>query len=78
MSKPSKLLTIAAGVTFYNSFVLFEELVIDRFGWSKYMVCYKEAQFCEWDAGAIIIITAGLVFWYRRRCNKEDGNKNQK
>ncbi len=50
---------IAIAATFYNTFVLFEELVIDRRGWYRYLPWYKYHQFCAWDLGAIALI---LVF----------------
>lgn len=70
--KQSKLVTIAVGLTFYNSFVLFEELIIDRFGYSQYLPCYVVGQFCEWDAAAILLIGGGLFLWYRKRAKLVD------
>jgi hypothetical protein len=47
------LVRIAVVLTFYNSFVLFEELVVDRRGLWRYLPLYKFGQFCIWDLGAI-------------------------
>jgi len=55
------LLKIAAVVTFYNSFVLFEELVVDRHGLWRYLLFYKLRKFCIWDLAAIAGISL-IVF----------------
>ena len=51
-------------LTLINSWVLFEEVVIDRLGWGRYLPCYRPGLFCEWDAGAIVVIAllAYLLF----------------
>jgi hypothetical protein len=46
-------------VTFYNAWVLFEELVIDRYGLWRYLPLYQRGYFCIWDVAAILVI--GLV-----------------
>jgi len=51
------LLKITAVVTFYNSFVLFEELVVDRQGLWRYLPFYKFGKFCIWDLAAIAAIS---------------------
>jgi len=51
------LVRIAVVVTFYNSFVLFEELVVDRRGLWRYLPFYKLGQFCIWDLAAIVGIS---------------------
>ena len=48
---------IAVVLTFYNSFVLFEELVVDRRGLWRYLPLYKLGQFCIWDLAAIVGIS---------------------
>lgn len=55
------LLKITAVVTFYNSFVLFEELVVDRQGLWRYLPFYKFGKFCIWDLAAIAGISL-IVF----------------
>jgi hypothetical protein len=46
---------VAVVFTFYNTFVLFEELVIDRGGWYRYLPWYRYQRFCAWDAAAIAL-----------------------
>ena len=53
------IVKLAVLVTFYNAWVLFEELVIDRYGLWRYLPLYEKGYFCVWDAAAIVII--GLV-----------------
>jgi hypothetical protein len=51
---------IAIAFTFYNTFVLFEELVIDRGGWYRYLPWYKFQHLCAWDYAAIALIFVGV------------------
>src|SRR5205814_8612944 len=41
---------IAIGVTFINSWVIFEETVVDRHGLWRYMPFYRAGLCCVWDA----------------------------
>lgn len=50
------LLRLAVGLTLLNSWVLFEEIVVDRLGWWRFMPCYRVGRFCEWDVAAILVI----------------------
>jgi hypothetical protein len=47
----------AVVVTFFNTWVLFEETVIDRYGLWQYMPYYRVAKLCAWDIGALALIT---------------------
>jgi hypothetical protein len=47
---------VAVGLTIYNSFVVFEDLAIDRYGWWRYLPFYKFGRLCVWDLGAILAI----------------------
>jgi hypothetical protein len=51
---------IAMAFTFYNTFVLFEELVIDRGGWYRYLPWYKFQHLCAWDYAAIALILVAI------------------
>jgi len=51
---------IAMAFTFYNTFVLFEELVIDRGGWYRYLPWYKFQHLCAWDYAAIALILTAI------------------
>jgi hypothetical protein len=44
-----------------NTWVLFEEIVVDRKGLWKYMPYYRVAQFCPWDMAAMAL--TGWVVW---------------
>ena len=61
------ILRITFALTLLNSWVLFEEVVIDRLGWWRYLPCYRKGLFCEWDAGAIVVIAvlAYVIFLVR-------------
>jgi hypothetical protein len=50
------LVRLAVALTLFNSWVLFEEIVVDRLGWWRYMPCYRVGRFCEWDVAAILVI----------------------
>jgi hypothetical protein len=67
------LLRIAAALTLFNSWVLFEETIVDRHGLWKYMPCYRVGIFCEWNALAIMLITAALWLYFRRPRSEVDG-----
>lgn len=58
---PSLIVRVGLALTLFNSWVLFEETVVDRLGWWQYMPCYRVGHFCEWDVGAILIILVGSV-----------------
>ena len=71
------IVKIAVALTFFNSWVLFEETVVDRQGLWKYMPFYKVGAFCTWDVAALLIIISavwyGLRRWHRRAASF--GNK---
>ena len=56
------LVKAAVFVSFVNSWVLFEELVIDRLGLWRYMPFYRVGLFCVWDFFALLLLGAG-IFW---------------
>lgn len=55
------ILWIAAGLTFFNSWVLFEEFVVDRHGLGRYLPFYRVGLFCLWDVLALVLVAAVLV-----------------
>ena len=57
---------IVIGLTFYNTWVLFEETVIDRHGLSKFLPLYEVGCFCIWDVAAIVTIICALIFLNKR------------
>src|SRR5213080_2751444 len=51
---------IAIAVTFVNTWVIFEETVVDRHGLWRYMPFYRVGLFCVWDA-AVLAVTLLLL-----------------
>ena len=58
---------VAIWLTFFNTWVLFEETVIDRHGLWEYLPYYRVGKLCAWDIGAMALL--GYVVWraFRRR-----------
>jgi len=51
---------VAIGMTFLNTWVLFEEIVVDRQGLWRYMPFYRVGDFCVWDLTIGLLIVAWL------------------
>jgi hypothetical protein len=51
---------IAIAMTFINTWVIFEETVVDRHGLWRYMPLYRVGLFCVWDA-AVLAVTLLLL-----------------
>ena len=51
------IVKVAVIATFFNTWVLFEETVVDRYGLWQYMPYYRVARLCSWDIGAFAVIT---------------------
>jgi hypothetical protein len=49
----------------YDSFVLFEETVVDRQGLWKYLPGYDYGCFCLWDIGALVVFAILVYFVFR-------------
>ena len=62
-----RIVRVAIWLTFLNTWVLFEETVVDRVGLWKYMPFYRVARFCSWDVAATIVIS--VIVWkaFQRR-----------
>jgi hypothetical protein len=54
-------------LTFFNTWVLFEETVVDRYGLWEYMPYYRVAQLCSWDIGVLALIVWSTSWVFRRR-----------
>ena len=63
---------IAIAVTFLNTWVLFEETIVDRHGLWRYMPFYRVGLFCVWDA-AVFAITLLLLLVNVRQSRRRDG-----
>jgi len=46
---------IAIAMTFINTWVIFEETVVDRYGLWRYMPFYRVGLFCVWDAAVLAV-----------------------
>ena len=51
---------IGIAMTFVNTWVIFEETVVDRHGLWRYMPFYRVGLFCVWDA-AVLAVTLLLL-----------------
>src|SRR5262249_6996358 len=60
---------IAIAMTFINTWVLFEETVVDRYGLWHYMPFYRVGLFCAWDAVvlAVTLLLLGVSTLRRRK-----------
>jgi hypothetical protein len=63
---------IAIAMTFINTWVLFEEIVVDRHGLWRYMPYYRVGLFCVWDA-AVLAVTLLLLVVSVRPFRHRDG-----
>ena len=63
------LLKGAVVLSFFNSWVLFEETVVDRYGLWQYMPYYRVGEICAWDIGALALII-WLSLWMLRRARR--------
>ena len=57
---------IGFGLTLLNTWVLFEETVVDRTALARLMPGYSIGNACVWDAGAVVVVLA-LIWVLRRR-----------
>ena len=60
------IVKIAVALTFFNSWVLFEETIVDRHGLWRYMPFYKVGLSCTWDLAALLIIVPGVWYAFRK------------
>jgi hypothetical protein len=57
---------LAVGLTLFNSWVLFAEVVVDRRGLWRYMPGYLVGTLCPWDVAVAVLIVAGMIYASRR------------
>ncbi|HYL65103.1 MAG TPA: hypothetical protein VE077_21015 [Candidatus Methylomirabilis sp.] len=60
------IVKLGIGLTLLNSWILFEEIVVDRHGLWRYMPYYRVGDACVWDLGATIAIAVFLLWPFRR------------
>jgi hypothetical protein len=63
---------IAIAMTFLNSWVIFEETIVDRHGLWRYMPYYRVGLFCVWDA-AVLAVTLLLLLISVAPFRRRDG-----
>jgi hypothetical protein len=51
---------IAVGLVWFEGWVLFEEIVVDRQGLWRYMPYYRVGETCVWDLSAFLLIVGSL------------------
>jgi hypothetical protein len=56
---------LAVGLSFMCTWVLFEELIVDRTRLWALLPGYLKGRFCVWDLAAIGVIFVPLVLWKR-------------
>jgi len=66
---------IAIAMTALNTWVIFEETIVDRHGLWRYMPFYRVGLFCVWDA-VVFAITVLLLFASIRRSRRRDGTQS--
>jgi hypothetical protein len=66
LSQFPPLLKAAVALTFFNTWVLFEETIVDRYGLWAYMPYYRVAKLCSWDIGAAALIVSSVWWAFRR------------
>jgi hypothetical protein len=72
-TKPMRLIVkIAIAVTAINTWILFEEIVVDRYGLWRYMPYYRVGLFCVWDA-AVLAVTLLLLLVGVARSRRPSG-----
>ena len=63
---------IAIAMTFLNTWVIFEETIVDRHGLWRYMPYYRVGLFCVWDA-SVLAVTLLLLLVSVARSRRRNG-----
>jgi len=63
---------IAIAMTFINTWIIFEETVVDRHGLWRYMPYYRVGLFCVWDA-SVLAVTLLLLLLSVARSRRRNG-----
>jgi hypothetical protein len=66
---------IAIAMTVLNTWVIFEETVVDRHGLWRYMPFYRVGLFCVWDAAALAMVLL-LLLASVRPLHRRDGTQS--
>ena len=63
---------IAVAITFINTWVIFEETIVDRHGLWRYMPFYRVGLFCAWDA-SVLAVTLLILLVSVARSRRRNG-----
>jgi len=61
------LVRLAVGLCLFNTWVIFEEGIVDRTGLWELLPGYVRSRFCPWDLAAVGIIFVPLLLLTRRK-----------
>lgn len=59
--KTPGIVQFAVWLTFFNTWVMIEEFIIDRNGWWEYLPYYHVGKLCAWDFGVMALL--GFAVW---------------
>jgi hypothetical protein len=76
LSEQPLVVRAAVFVTFFNSWVMFEEFVIERVGLWHYMPLYRVGMFCVWDVLALAAIGLGLFLRPHRSSRPDEATSS--
>jgi hypothetical protein len=60
------MVKLAVGLAFMNSWVIFEDDVVDKIGLWRFMPFYRVGLPCVWDLTVAVAIVVWLVVWAKR------------
>ncbi len=58
---------VTLALTVVNSWVLFEETIVDRYGLWRCMPLYRVGRVCAWDVAVLVVVLVGLGWSARLR-----------
>lgn len=67
LSQMPWLVKVAVGITLFNAWILFAEVVVDRQGLWRYIPGYRVGLACTWDLFVAVLIVVGLWWASRKR-----------
>src|SRR5690242_9137639 len=67
---------IAIALTFLNTWVIFEETIVDRHGLWRYMPYYRVGLFCVWDAAVFAVTLLLLLASVARSRRRNDPTRS--
>jgi hypothetical protein len=76
LSEQPLVVRAAVFVTFFNSWVMFEEFVIERVGLWHYMPFYRVGMFCVWNVLALAAIGLGLFLRPHRSSRPDEATSS--